>query len=67
MPILCITRRDAKLPGVVNATISCKPNEDQPHDKHARAPSDAKPWFQYFDASRHPISTAGVKRAVKET
>ena len=67
MPILSITRRDAKLPSVVNATISCKPNEAQPYDKQARAPSDAKPWFQYGLASRQPISTAGVKCAVKGT
>ncbi len=65
MPSFPITRRERRLSGTVNDTISASANVSKPNARAALAPSVAKPLPQYSLASRQPISTQGVKCASK--
>ena len=65
IPSFSITRRERVLPGTVKETISGKFRLSNPYANAARAPSVAKPCPHQGRASRHPISTHGVKDVSK--
>lgn len=66
IPSFSITRRDLTFVGTVNATISSRSRILNPYRAIAKAPSVARPCPQWSAASRHPISTHGVKCAWNE-
>jgi hypothetical protein len=63
IPSFSITRRERTFPGTVNETTSANPSSANAYCITARAPSVASPRPQCARASRHPISTQGVKCA----
>src|SRR5688572_10528778 len=65
MPIFSITALDRRLFGAVRATISAIPNRVKAWLRTALAASVAYPLPQCTNASRHPISTQGVKWAAR--